>query len=218
MSNSVSEWCGRAVAARLLPDSCPVPAQQPVAAARFLRARFLPGSCPTAGPGRKQDPPLGRPVPAQEASEPGSNRPAAASLSRVLLGCCTTHVRMLPTCNTRKRGSVFPPLETHKTTEQKQNKQKTGTCCHCCNKVELLEPRPSLLHQTVQNCPHSGLCTTPPLVSVPGMLAQVRGLPEEARGHLVRISTPSLLAALVIIVIEMAVSRICRNRNRLDAE
>jgi len=39
-SGSVSEWCGRAVAARLLPGSCPVPA-------RFLPGGwFLPGSCP----------------------------------------------------------------------------------------------------------------------------------------------------------------------------
>ena len=50
-SGSVSEWCGRAVAARLLPGSCPVPARRPVPA-RFLPgscpvpARFLPGSCP----------------------------------------------------------------------------------------------------------------------------------------------------------------------------
>ena len=36
----VSEWCGRAVAARLLRGSCPDPARRPVP------ARFLPGSCP----------------------------------------------------------------------------------------------------------------------------------------------------------------------------
>jgi len=85
-SGSVSEWCGRAVAARLLPGSCPVPA-------RFLPgscpvpARFLPGSCPVPArrPGRNR---LGRAVPAQE---PGSNR-------RTTLGCCTTLVRTLPTC------------------------------------------------------------------------------------------------------------------------
>ena len=46
-SGSVSEWCGRAVPARLLPGSCPVPARWP---------------------GRNR---LGRAVPAQE---PGSNR------------------------------------------------------------------------------------------------------------------------------------------------
>ena len=57
-SNYVSEWCGRAVAARLLRGSCPIPARRPVPA-RFLPgscpfpARFLPGSCPTAG----QEPP-----------------------------------------------------------------------------------------------------------------------------------------------------------------
>ena len=43
----VRPWPERAVAARLLPGSCPVPAQRPVA------ARLLPGFCPTAG----QDPP-----------------------------------------------------------------------------------------------------------------------------------------------------------------
>ena len=59
---------------------------------------------------------------------------------------------------------------------------------------------------------------TPPLVSDPGMLAQVGGLPEEAHGHLVRSGGPSVLAALVIIVIEMAVSRIGDVRYRLDAE
>ena len=111
-SGSVSEWCGRAVPARLLPGSCPVPARRPVPArllpgscpvpARFLPtqrpvpscpvparpvpARFLPGSCPTAGQelGRNR---LGRAVPAQE---PGSNR-------RTTLGCCTALVRTLPT-------------------------------------------------------------------------------------------------------------------------
>ena len=53
-SGSVSEWCGRAVAARLLPGSCPVPARF-LPGGRFLPgscpapARFLPGSCPAAG-------------------------------------------------------------------------------------------------------------------------------------------------------------------------
>ena len=91
-SNSVSEWCGRAVAARLLHGSCPVRflpsdrflpgscAVHCLVPARFLPSgRFLPGTCPTAG----QDPPrsgVGRAVPAQE---PGSKKPAVYH-SRVL--------------------------------------------------------------------------------------------------------------------------------------
>eukprot|EP00964_Phaeocystis_antarctica_P102891 scaffold68200_cov63-Phaeocystis_antarctica.AAC.4 len=63
-----------------------------------------------------------------------------------------------------------------------------------------------------------GLSTTPSLMSVPDMLAQVGGLPKDAPCHLVRFGVPSLLAALVVIVIEMAVSRICDVRLRLDAE
>ena len=52
-SNSVSEWCGRAVAARLLHGSCPVRFLPTAtgscpAPARFT-AWFLPGSCPAAG-------------------------------------------------------------------------------------------------------------------------------------------------------------------------
>ena len=53
-SNSVSEWCGRAVAARLLPDSCPVPSC-PAVGSCPVPARFLPDSCPV---------PAQRPVPA----------------------------------------------------------------------------------------------------------------------------------------------------------
>ena len=80
-SGSVSEWCDRAVPARLLPGSCPVPAQRPVPA-RFLPgscpvpARFLPGSCPTAG----QDPPRSG---GSCAGAGPSNQP------RTTLGCCT---------------------------------------------------------------------------------------------------------------------------------
>ena len=55
-------------------------------------------------------------------------------------------------------------------------------------------------------------------MSVPDVLAQVGGLPEEARGHHVRMEVTSRLAAFVVVVVERTVSRICDDRARLDAE
>ena len=60
--NSVSEWCGRAVAARLLHGSCPVrflptatgscPAPARFTAWFLPSGRFLPGTLPARRPGR----------------------------------------------------------------------------------------------------------------------------------------------------------------------
>ena len=95
-SGSLTEWCGRAVAARLLP-------QQPPS------GRFLPGSCPV--PARFL--PDNRAAPASAsvgrllrrsrargwAAQPSTGR-TAGTLSLSGHGCCTTLVWMIPTTHT----------------------------------------------------------------------------------------------------------------------
>ena len=67
-SNSVSEWCGRAVAARLLPDSCPVPSC-PAAGSCPVPARFLPRSARFVRLGRR---PASHPRPISKVADLGS--------------------------------------------------------------------------------------------------------------------------------------------------
>jgi hypothetical protein len=81
-SGYLTGWCGRAVAARLLP-------QQPPS------GRFLPGSCPV--PVRFL--PDNRAAPAS-ASVGRLLRRSRAATGRTTLGCCTTLVRMIPTTHT----------------------------------------------------------------------------------------------------------------------
>jgi len=104
-SNSVSEWCGRAVAARLLHGSCPVRFLPTAtgscpAPARFT-AWFLPGSCPAAGSCPVRYLPDGRAGSASVGRRSGSSCAGAGQQNRpcTTLWCCTTlHlVRALPT-------------------------------------------------------------------------------------------------------------------------
>ena len=103
--NSVSEWCGRAVAARLLHGSCPVRFLPTAtgscpAPARFT-AWFLPGSCPAAGSCPVRYLPDGRAGSASVGRRSGSSCAGAGQQNRpcTTLWCCTTlHlVRALPT-------------------------------------------------------------------------------------------------------------------------
>jgi hypothetical protein len=85
-SGSVSEWCGRAVPARLLPGSCPT-------AGRFLpRGRTVPASRPNGSC------PAGRFL-------PSGSCPAEAVPARLLPGSCPVPARFLPGSCDRRNGS-----------------------------------------------------------------------------------------------------------------
>ena len=120
-SNYVSEWCGRAVAAQLLPGSCPIPARFLPSSRLQLPGSCEPGSCPV--PARRPGPAgsrirlsVGRFLRRRRASR-ASNRPAAASLSGAAPRMCGCFLLAI-----RENGALYSPSLLKLTRPQSKNK------------------------------------------------------------------------------------------------